>query len=476
MSKIVTRYAPSPTGNPHVGNIRTALFNYLWAKHNGGKFLLRIEDTDRARFVPEAVEYIEESLKWLGIKYDGEKVYQSDRLPVYQKSAEELVGKGLAYKCFCSPKRLEELRKDQEKRGLPPAYDKKCRDLSKTEVAELEKKGEAMVFRFAMPETGKAVWDDLVRGKVEIEYATQDDFVIIKSDGWPTYNFANVIDDYEMEVTDVIRGEEFIPSTPKHLMIYKAFGWKAPNFGHLPLIVGPDKKKLSKRHGDTAILDYAKKGYLPETMVNFLALLGWNPGTTEEFFTMEELVKRFDIKRVQSAPAVFDLEKLNWFNGNYIRKIPSDKLKMSIENLMPNDPITKLPNFDRILEVEKTRLVTLADITKGTNYFVKLPKYDPKLLVFKKSTKEATERGLKSALEALEGISDKDWEKRSVESFENVLKKVVEDNGLSNGDVFWPVRVALSGLEKSPSPAELLWVFGKEESLKRIKNAIVLLK
>lgn len=472
MSKVVTRYAPSPTGNPHVGNIRTALFNWLYARNKGGKFLLRIEDTDRARFVPEAINYIEESLNWLGLDFDGEKTFQSDRLPIYQKYAEELVEKGLAYKCFCSSERLEELRKEQEAKKLPPAYDKKCRHLSKEEIAELEKQGEAFVIRFAMPEKGSAVWDDLVRGKVEINYDTQDDFVIIKSDGWPTYNFANVIDDQEMAITDVLRGEEFVPSTPKHIALYNAFGWEKPNFGHLPLILGSDKSKLSKRHGDTAILDYKEKGYLAEAMINFLALLGWNPGTTEEVLSKEELAKKFDVKRIQKSPAVFDIEKLNWLNGQYIRKSQIKELRFQIEELKPDNKLTKLENFERILEVEKSRLTTLCDIFEGTDYFEKEPDFKAEILVFKKSTKEDTKRGLEAASEVLKGLQN--WDK--TEEIEAALKKVVENENFSNGDVFWPIRVALSGKEKSPSPVELLWVFGKEESEKRIRKAIDKLK
>lgn len=471
--KVVTRYAPSPTGNPHVGNIRTALFNYLWAKHNGGKFLLRIEDTDRARFVPEAVKYIEESLKWLGIKYDGEKVFQSDKLPVYQKTAEELVKKGKAYKCFCTPERLEKLRKDRETKKLPPAYDRKCRSLSKEEIAECEKKKLPFVIRFAMPDTGKAVWDDLIRGKIEIEYTTQDDPIILKSDGWPTYHLANIIDDHEMGVTDVIRGEEWIPSTPKHIAMYEAFGWDSPKLAHIPLTVGTDKKKLGKRHGAVAILDYAKRGYLPEAMVNFLALLGWNPKTTDEFFTLDELVKKFDISDMQSAAAVFDIEKLNWFNGQYIHRLDHKTLRNKLFELYPNSMIImRHDNFDKILTIEQSRMRKLTDIENGTGFYITAPRYSSKLLVFKKSTKEAIKKGLEAAQNALESVSDEKWSKMKIEDFDVILGDVVKKQNLSNGDVFWPVRVALSGLEKSPSPAELLWAFGKKESENRIKSAL----
>jgi glutamyl-tRNA synthetase len=466
MNEIITRFAPSPTGNPHVGNIRTALFAYLFAKKNNGKFLLRIEDTDRARFVPESLSYIEESLKWLGLGYDGEKKFQSDRLKSYQKAAEELVEKDLAYKCFCSVERLEELRKEQEAKKLAPGYDRCCRSLTKEEAAAKEKAGEKYVIRFKMPDTGKAVWEDMVRGKIEIEYSTQDDPIILKADGWPTYHLANIIDDHEMNITDVIRGEEWIPSTPKHVALYNAFGWEKPNFGHLPVILGGDKAKLSKRHGDTAILDYREKGYLAEALVNFLALLGWNPGTTEEIFSLKDLEKRFDLARVQKAPAVFDVERLNWLNGQYIRSLDTDELKEKVVSLMPDLDLLKLPNSDRVLTVEKTRLTTLKDLEKDTDFYISLPVYYPTLLVFKKSTTEATKKGLEAALKA---VSASDLDKLEVSEIEKLLSDVVAAQELSNGDVFWPVRVTLTGKEKSPSPAEMLWVFGKEESIKRIK-------
>lgn len=472
--KVVTRYAPSPTGNPHVGNIRTALFAYLFAKSQKGEFLLRIEDTDRARFVPEALKYIEESLDWLGIKYDGEKVFQSGRLMEYQKLAADLVKKNQAYKCFCNPEKLAKIRKEQEKKKIAPKYDRCCLDLSPQEVEKKEKAGEKYVIRFKMPDKGAATWHDLVKGDISIEYATQEDFIILKSDGWPTYNFANVLDDHEMGITHVIRGDEYIPSNPKYIRLYETFGWKVPEYAHLSLIVGPDKSKLSKRHGDTAILDYRDRGYLPEAMVNFLALLGWNDGTEDEIFTMDDLIKRFDISRVQKAPAVFDIEKLNWLNGIYIRKADNVYLQRIMGDLFPKATIIKQDNFDRILEVEKTRLTTLADILKGNEYFTKQPSSYKNILIFKKSTKEATKKGLTEAQGMFNGI--KNWDKCSVSDFEEVLKKTVDRAKLTNGDVFWPVRVALSGVEKSPSPAELLWVLGKEESLKRAGKAIEVLK
>jgi glutamyl-tRNA synthetase len=352
---------------------------------------------------------------------------------------------------------------------MAPGYDRHCRELSTSELAS--KDGEDYVVRLKMPADGAAQWDDLVRGNVKIEYKTQDDPIILKTDGWPTYHLANVIDDHEMSITHVIRGEEWIPSTPKHIALYTAFGWDPPKFAHLPVILGPDKSKLSKRHGDTAILDYREKGYLAEAMVNFLVQLGWNDGTEDEIFDFPEIIKRFSLDRVQKAPAVFDIEKLNWLNGQYIRKTETGALAGALRELYPDAKILKAVNFERILEIEKSRLTTLADIQEGNDYFLAAPKDISRIIVFKKSNPEDTQKGLLATHEALAYFEVDKWNKMSVEEFEAVLRKVAETNALSNGDVFWPIRVALSGLEKSPSPAELLWALGKDESLKRIKNA-----
>lgn len=466
MKKTITRFAPSPTGKPHVGNIRTAIFAYLWARHNDGSFLLRIEDTDRERLDPDSQKYIEESLAWLGLDYDEEIIFQSDRREVHQDFASNLVDEGRAYKCFCSKERLEKLREDQTKKKLPPGYDGLCRELTQEEVKKNE--GKPYVIRLKMPRSGKAIWNDGIRGKMTIDYKISDDPVIIKSDGWPTYHLASVIDDHEQEVTDVIRGEEWISSTPKHLALYSALNWKAPRFNHMPHINGPDGSKLSKRHGDTAILDYREKGYLPEAMFNFLALLGWNDGTEKEIFERDELIKFFEIERIGKSPAVFDIDKLSWMNGQYIRASQITKLKKQITNLYPKEKIVTSDNFDKVLEVEKSRLSKLSDILEKTEYYITPPKYKAELLVFKKSTRSDTLRGLNFVSASLE----KDGWTDTVEGLNDLLSKIVENNNLNNGDVFWPVRVALSGEEKSASPPELLWVIGREESLSRIKTAI----
>lgn len=468
---VKTRFAPSPTGKPHVGNIRSAIFAFLYAKSKNGEFIVRIEDTDRERFVEGAIEYIEESLRWLGIVWDDEKkVHQSERLDVYKRYADTLLSEGRAYKCFCSKERLTSLREKQTKEGRPPGYDSYCRSLTEKEIEKKEKEGQKSVIRFKIPaEPKEIVWDDTVRGKVSIRTDIQEDFIIMKSDGYPTYNFANVIDDHDMEITDVIRGEEFIPSTPKHILLYMALGWKPPTFSHLPVIIGADKKKLSKRHGDTAILDYKESGYLADTMLNFLALLGWNDGTTQEIFTREELVKKFDLKRVGKSPAVFDIERLNWINGEKIRAMNISDLVKELGSFNPEFLKGKESKLvERSLTVMQTRMVTLKDFTENADYFFQDIDYSAKILIFGKSTKESTLRGLKGALKATEDIKDIN----SPDDASTLLKVAVESEGLSNGDVFWPVRVALSGQEKSPSPNEIMWALGKDETLKRIKDAI----
>ncbi len=474
--KYITRFAPSPTGNPHVGNVRTALFDYLAAKSTGGKFYLRIEDTDRERFVPEAVDYIHEALAWLGLDYDGEAVYQSERLKIYQEKAKELLDKGLAYKCFCSKEKLEELKKEQEKAGKAPIYDRHCLKLSDKEIAEKEKAGEPYVVRFKIPDGKKTVsWHDRIRNEISFSPEVLEDFIILKSDGWPTYNLAHIIDDHEMGITLVVRGEEFVPSTPKYILIHEAFGWKHPEYAHMPLTVGKDGKKLSKRHGDTAILDYKAKGYLAEAMLNFLVLLGWNPGegSTEEIFSKAELEKKFSIDRVGKAPAVFDLDRLNWMNGIYIRKLSVRDLTGQIVAFEPKFAKTNREFLEKIVAVEQSRLKILAEFTEISRFYFDLPKYSPDMLVFKKSSREATKKGLEATISTLKKA---DWAKMEISDQEALLKEIVDGQFLSNADVFWPVRAALSGLDKSPSPAELLWVLGKDESIKRLEKALHSLK
>lgn len=471
--KYNTRFAPSPTGMLHVGGVRTALFDYLAAKSSGGTFSLRIEDTDRERFVEGAVEAIHNGLAWLGIKNDGEVVYQSDRLPVYNRFAAQLVDEGKAYKCFCSKERLEKLKKEQEEAKKPPVYDRCCLNLSKDDILQKEKAGETFVIRYKIPtEPTEISWSDKIKGNVKFQTSTLEDFIIIKADGWPTYNFANVVDDHEMNFNLVIRGDEFVPSTPKHILLYTDLGWDFPEFAHVPVIVGADMKKLSKRNGDTAISEYKEKGYLPEALVNFLVFLGWNPGTTEEIFSLSELEKVFTVERIGTAPAVFDIERLNYINGVYIRNLSVSELSDRLIDFFPNLSRADRGFLEKIVTVEQSRLKTLADFEEISQIYFQKPKDASDILVFKKSSTEATKKGLEAVVETLTSIDETEYTKMTVDDFFELLKTAVTENNLSNADVFWPVRVALSGLEKSPSPNELLWVLGKEESLNRIINSL----
>ncbi|MCL4419422.1 glutamate--tRNA ligase [Patescibacteria group bacterium] len=372
-----TRFAPSPTGLLHVGGMRTAIFDYLFARANNGQFIVRIEDTDRERFIPEGIKYIEECLQWMQIERDNEIFFhQSERLEIYSKYSDRLISENKAYKCFCSKERLDTLREEQVKLKKPPGYDGLCRNLNTEEIREKEQKNNKYVIRFKMPkETREIKWNDLIRGEISIRSDIQEDPVIIKSDGFPTYHLANVVDDHEMKITTVIRGEEWIPSTPKHILLYEALGLELPKFAHTPLITGKNGKKLSKRHGDTAFLDYRDKGYLPEAMLNFLALLGWNDGTTQELYTKEELIKKFDIKGVGKSPAIFDIERLNWINGEKIRALTPQKLTESLRDFDPEyakDKDTEI--FIRAVKVMQTRMVTLKDFTAESLYFFEKPK------------------------------------------------------------------------------------------------------
>jgi len=472
---IRTRFAPSPTGELHIGSVRTALFAYLFAKHQEGEFLLRIEDTDRERLVSGSVERIIESLKWLGIAAENmdEPMVQSKRLEVYKKHAFDLVREGKAYICTCSREQLEKDRAEQIKKGEAPRYSGTCRNKSEARSSKSETNlniqiPDGAVIRMKMPREGKIVVDDLIHGKVEFDAKLIDDQVILKSDGYPTYHLASVIDDNEMAITHVIRSDEWLPSTPKHIVLYEMLGWKAPEFAHLPMILGPDKKKLSKRHGATSVLEYRDQGYLPEALVNFIAFLGWNPKDERETFSIDELAAEFELAKVNKSPAVFDAEKLNSINENY--------LKTNIEKL-----ITTSKNYKTYLkqfgiddltggEIELIGRGGYKTLKEAAEYIKKLrkePEYKAELLVFKKSDKESTLKGLQGVLEGVQGV--KRWQ---TDDIQQMMSEVVARENLTNGDVFWPVRVALSGEEKSPSPVELAVALGEEEAVKRIEKAI----
>ncbi|TAK96938.1 glutamate--tRNA ligase [Patescibacteria group bacterium] len=491
MSKVRVRFAPSPTGFVHVGSLRTTLYNYLFARKNSGTFILRVEDTDRKRFVEGAVENLIKTLDWAGLDHDegvfleeGKVVqrgnygpyFQSERLEIYKKYAEELLAKGHAYHCFCSPEKLDEMRAQQLAAKKAPMYDRTCLNLSSAEVAEKLKAGGTHVIRQKINTEGVTEFDDIIRGKVKFENALLDDQVIMKSDGFPTYNFANVIDDHLMEITHAIRGEEFVSSTPKYIQLYQAFGWEAPQFAHLPLLLNPDKSKLSKRQGDVAVEDYVKKGYSKEALLNFVALLGWNPGegSTQEIFTLPELIEKFDLARVHKAGAVFDLKKLDWINAQYIKKLSVDELyAASLEFWQTKDFYQnaavekKSPEYlKKVLTIEQERLTTLTGVGEDNQFFFKSISAAPELLRWKNMTDDDLKQSLESAKSIFENIIEANWTK------ENIEKLLLEKAGDKRGELLWPIRAALSGEQKSPSPFDLAWVLGRQETLQRITNAL----
>lgn len=489
--KIRVRFAPSPTGYMHVGNFRTALYTYLFAKKNNGNFILRIEDTDQKRYVQDALEKLINILNWAGFDYS-EGVYiengkviqkgdcgpyiQSERLEIYKKYAEELVKNGHAYYCFCTPERLENMRKDQLANKQAPMYDRTCFKLSKEEIEQKIKNSEPYVIRQKINAEAWTEFEDLIRGKVKIKNELLDDQVLLKSDGYPTYNFANVVDDHLMKITHIMRGEEYISSTPKYIQLYQNFGWNEPKIAHLPLILNPDKTKLSKRQGDVAVEDFIQKGYLKEAIINFVALLGWNPGegSTQEIFTTDELIEKFDFDHVHKAGAVFDLKKLDWLNSQYIKNLSINELyEKSLEffqqkDFYKNAPVEKKSEeyLKKVLTIEQERLSKLSEAGENNKFFFQNIEYDKNLLKWKDMNDKALGNSLQKSKEVLEKIEGEKLTK------ENITERLLEAAGEKRGDLLWPLRVALTGEKKSPPPGEVVWVLGKEESLKRVYLAL----
>ena len=473
-NNVRTRFAPSPTGDLHVGGLRTALYSYLWAKKNNGKFLLRIEDTDKSREVVGAVDNMVKTLLWAGMVYDEgpgksgvcQSYIQSERLPIYQKHAEQLLEQGQAYYCFCSSERLEQVRKQQQANHLPPAYDRHCRDLSKEEVAQNRQASAAYVIRMKVPLVGDIIVNDVVRGEVIFQYKVVDDQVLIKSDGYPTYHLAVVVDDHEMQISHIIRGEEWLPSTPKHLLLYQYFGWDAPTFVHLPLLLNPDRSKLSKRQGDVAVEEYCGKGYLPEALVNFVALLGWNPGDTREVFNMEELVKEFSLERVGSAGAVFNVEKLQWLNQQYIMKSSTDYLLELVRPLVQqkgwvaNDDYLK-----KVIDLMKDRAVLIPDFVDLTDFFFKAPTlFDDKIKA--KCWNVETAKYLNTLAEHYKQLPVFD-----AASTEHMLRAYAQELNIPLGKLLLPLRLALTGVGHGPSIFHFAEIVGREEVLRRLTYA-----
>lgn len=473
--EIRTRVAPSPTGVPHIGFARTALYNWLLAKKEGGKFILRMEDTDRARFVPESVPQILEMLKWLGLTPDEGPVIggpyapysQSERLDLYKKYALELVGKDAAYYCFCSQERLEEVRKKQEKEHKPPMYDRLCRKISKDDAQKKVDLGEKYVIRLKVPDEGTAEWDDLVHGHIKIEYRLVDDQILLKSDGFPTYHLGVVVDDHLMKINPVLRGVEWISSTPKHILIYKALGWEMPPLGHLPLVLGPDKAKLSKRHGAKSALVYRDDGYLPEAILNTIFFWGWGTQGEKEFYTKEEMIEAFSLNGVSKGDPIVHLEKLDWFNGQYIRKLSNDELMKRLEPFIPGDYDRK--KIKKILPLVKDRMVTLRDFTSLTDFVFKgLGDYEKSLLIPKEKTLEEVEIALQNLIPAL-SLDRDDWNSDMLEKRARLL---AENIGWKTNDLFMTIRVAVTGKTATPPLFETMEVLGREECLKRLALAL----
>lgn len=482
-SQIRVRFAPSPTGYLHVGGLRTVLYNFLFARKNNGKFILRIEDTDRNRYVEGAVENLIAALKWAGLEYDeGPDIggpfgpyMQSQRLDIYQKYAQELIAKGKAYYCFCTPERLDALREEQQKLKLPQAkYDKHCLHLSPHQIEENLNKNIPRVIRLNVEPNQKIEFDDVIREHVEFDSNNVDDQVLIKSDGYPTYHLANVVDDHLMQITHVIRGEEWLSSTPKHVLLYDAFGWERPVFAHLPLLLNPDRSKLSKRQGDVAVEDYRDKGYLKEALINFVALLGWNAGDDKEFYYVNELIEKFSLERVNKAGAVFDLQKLNWLNAEHLRKKSDDEILILLKEEIENSEFKNQKISDekllKIIQVMKERVTFVKDFIHSCKYFYEAPKeYEQKSV--EKNWKEDTPLHLLKLKEEFEKLVNP-----SKEDYENTLTKVAEELNIGKGKLIHPLRLAVSGQSTGPGMFDLLYILGKDEVVKRILTAIEKLK
>lgn len=483
---IRVRFAPSPTGHLHIGGLRTALFNYLFAKKEGGTFILRIEDTDEERSTQDSTKAIFDGLMWAGLTWDegpmpdGREIgkhtpyYQAVRADngLYQKYIDQLIAEGKAYKCYCAPEELEEMRAQAHANHLPPRYPGKCRNLTKEQQAELEAQGKKYVVRFKMPTEGETVFNDLIRG--EVSFANKDlyDLVIQKTSGYPTYNFACVIDDHLMEMTHVIRGDDHISNTPCQIRMYEALGWKAPIMAHLSMIHGPDGTKLSKRHGDTSVIEYKKQGFLPQALINYLALLGWSTADSQQLFAPGELEQKFDIKGCQKSPAVFDTVKLMWMNGDYIRQMSKEQLFKEAKPFIEEAGVAKGVSDEvltNIVALEQEKYKTLKEIPDLISFFfTDEVKYDEEAInkVFKAET---AKKALEVMIEKYSALQD--FNEQAIEA---ITRAAAKENGLKAGQVFHPVRVAVSGRTNGPTLFKMLEYMGKDMVLKRMGAALSL--
>ena len=483
-----TRFAPSPTGLLHVGGLRTALYAYLMAKQTKGEFILRIEDTDQTRSIPGAVENILKTLHWAGINPDEGVVLeqgtvsskgvkgpyiQSQRIEIYRKYADELIKKGAAYRCFCSTERLEQMRTQQQARKEAPMYDRLCCSLAKEEVEKKVKAGKPHVIRMLIPRSEKITFEDDIRGLLTFMGHTVDDQVLLKSDGFPTYHLAHVIDDHLMDIDIVIRGEEWLSSLPKHLLLFQNLGWKPPRYAHVPLLLNKDKTKLSKREGTVAVEEYISKGYLPEAFINFLALLGWNPGTTDEIFPLDGLIENFSLERVQKAGAVFDTEKLDWLEGQWIRRIPLKEFAQRIQPCV-SEKFKAAANdrdFSKKASLIQERLTFLPEAAEMMSFFYKEPAVTMELLVNEKQkvNEKTAAEVIPALIETLSGVNEKEW---TEETLKSALLKLADEKGFSKGQILWPLRAALTGLPYSPGAFEVASALGKKTVLARLESAL----
>jgi glutamyl-tRNA synthetase len=487
-NSVRTRIAPSPTGTPHIGNIRTALFDYLYAKSNKGTFIVRIEDTDQKRSVDFAVEHFLEALSWLGIVWDegpdlrgtiivGEKgahgsYWQSRRLDTYTKYAEQLLSQNDAYYCFCTPTILDEMRKEQITKKQITKYDGRCRILTNEEISTKKAGREQTVIRLKIPQDSDITFTDVLRGTITINSSEIEDQVLIKSDGYPTYHLASVVDDHDMKISHVLRGEEWIASTPKHVYLYERFGWTAPHFVHLSLVLGPNKQKLSKRDGSFSVEDLKQAGYLPEAIVNYLVFLGWRKKSDDrELYTLHELESIFSLEDVNKTPAIFDRKKLDWFNAQYIRKLSIPELEESIEPYLDMSRLKKVDStfLTRLLTVEQVRYEKLSDVQESTSIYLEDITYEVELLYWKDIQKNRLQENLQKVKAIVSHIKGTHW---SLSEIENTLKEFIARESLTNGEVLWPLRVALTGRKQSPGPFESAYILGKVRTLDRIDTAL----
>lgn len=480
--KVRTRFAPSPTGFMHIGNLRTALYEYLIAKHEGGDFILRIEDTDQERFVEGSVDVVLDSLEKSGLIYDEgpdkDKGYgpyiQSERRDIYRKHALDLIDKGQAYYCFCDKERLDTLRAHSDALKRPFKYDKHCLHLSKEEIADKLESGIPYVIRQNNPTEGETIFEDAVFGKITVDNQELEDMVLLKSDGLPTYNFANVVDDHLMEISHVVRGSEYLSSAPKYNRLYEAFGWDIPVYVHCPPIMKDAQNKLSKRSGDASFQDLLDKGFLPEAVVNYIALLGWSPGTNDEIFSLEDLIEIFDYTKINKSPAIFDPQKLRWVNQQYLKNMDP---KIFHETVLPwIEQVTKGTDLDtyKIADVLHDRTEVLTEIPEQIAFLAELPDYDTAMHVHKKmkTTPEMALDSLTKAVPVLENLTE--W---TYDSIHSALLGLAKEMEIKNGQMLWPVRTALSGMQYTPGGAfELADILGKEESLRRLNKGIEMLE